>query len=593
MCHSFGAGEEKLKCLNCHREIYELVKGHEGMHGRVVNRAKGDTDCARCHTEHYGENFRIFKWETSQDEFDHKTAGYPLVGKHAGLKCEQCHNPKHVSAADRKRIMKLDLTRSFEGLHPACLTCHEDHHNGQLGSDCQKCHDVSGWKSVKSFDHSTTKFPLSGKHENLECAKCHKPSQADAKIIQYTGLNFASCSGCHQDPHRGAFEARCETCHNTAGWKHVQISKGGFDHSKTRFPLNGKHDGLSCEKCHKESNFKAPVAHEKCMDCHQDQHKGQFVSRADHGECASCHTENGWKPTTFKETSHQSTKYPLLGKHQGLACAKCHLPAGLDTNYHPASQACLDCHKDPHAGQFASAPHNNRCEDCHKVEGFHPATFTLTMHQKSQFALKGAHAAIACQDCHRKEAAPAGADRQFHFANIACEGCHQDPHQGEFPAVSKAHLKAGESVCESCHGVRSWRELKNFDHETASFSLTGRHRVLGCLDCHRPANPQAGSSTGLRQISFKAAPERCAGCHEDIHAGQFQRGEGVVECGTCHDTSRWAAAKFDHDAGTTFSLAGAHENVPCRLCHNDKREINGRSVVTYHGTPRECAACHR
>jgi hypothetical protein len=97
----------------------------------------------------------------------------------------------------------------------------------------------------------------------------------------------------------------------------------------------------------------------------------------------------------------------------------------------------------------------------------------------------------------------------------------------------------------------------------------------------------------LRQISFKAAPERCAGCHEDIHAGQFQRGEGVVECGTCHDTSRWAAAKFDHDAGTTFSLAGAHENVPCRLCHNDKREINGRSVVTYHGTPRECAACHR
>lgn len=151
------------------------------MHGRVVNRSKGDTDCARCHTEHYGENFRIFKWDTSKDEFDHKQTGYVLLGKHAQLKCEECHNPKHISAADRKVIMVHDLTRTFEGLHPACLTCHEDHHKGQLSAECQTCHDYNHWKPVKTFDHSMTHFPLTGKHENVECAKCHKPTQADAK----------------------------------------------------------------------------------------------------------------------------------------------------------------------------------------------------------------------------------------------------------------------------------------------------------------------------------------------------------------------------------------------------------------------------
>jgi hypothetical protein len=602
-CHSFGAGEAKLKCLNCHREIYELVKAHESMHGRVVNRSKGDTDCARCHTEHYGENFRIFKWDTSKDEFDHKQTGYLLLGKHAQLKCEECHSPKHIAAADRKVIMVRDLTQTFEGLHPACLTCHEDHHKGQLSNECQTCHDYNHWKPVKTFDHSTTHFPLTGKHENVECAKCHKPTQADAKLIQYKGIAFQACNDCHQDPHHGAFAARCESCHNTENWKRVKMTGTNFDHSKTKFPLEGKHEGLACEKCHKDSDFKKPIEHDKCMDCHMDQHKGQFVSRADHGECGSCHVVADWKPTTFKEADHQMTKYPLAGKHQGVACAKCHIPAGLDTNYHPASQACLDCHKDAHAAQFAGAPHFNRCEDCHKVEGFQPSTFTLKQHQNLNFALKGAHAATACQDCHRKEDAPAGADRKYHFANLACEGCHQDPHNGEFPPVMTASLKQGQSVCEGCHEVRSWKELKPFDHGTTTFTLLGRHRVLNCVDCHRPA--EAGSLASLasaaslapnaqyRQIAFKPAPEKCVGCHEDIHAGQFQKGSEVVDCATCHDTVHWAAALFDHDKASTFSLAGAHEDVPCRLCHNEHRDINGRNVVIYRGTPRECASCHR
>lgn len=589
-CHIFGAGAPKLRCLHCHGEIRLLVARKRGYHGRVVNRAKGDIDCARCHTEHYGENFNIIRWPTSKDEFDHRETGYPLLGRHAGLRCEQCHNPRHISAEDRKRINVRDLTRTFQGLSAACLTCHEDPHTGQLGADCQRCHNFTHWKPATTFDHSTAHYPLTGRHQEVPCAKCHHPLATDTRVTQYTGLKFAECNDCHQDPHHGAFAARCESCHNTGAWKQVRSSPGSFDHDKTKFPLAGKHVAVACLKCHKDANFKTPVPHALCMDCHRDVHKGQFQHRTGHGECAPCHNEAGFRPSTFSVANHQSTEFPLAGKHAGVACAKCHTPAGADTNYHPAFKACTDCHKDPHRGQFAAAPLNNRCEQCHTVDTFRPSTFTLARHQNVRFPLRGAHEAVACLDCHRAVAGGQGdAERQFHFPDLTCQGCHQDPHRGEFPATLKSGLKPGQNVCESCHGLRSWRELKPFDHATTKFALTGAHRVLACLDCHRPGEGQAPA----RQLHFQGAPGQCVGCHEDVHAGQFQRGGKPADCSTCHSTTRWVASLFDHNKGTNFALTGAHEKVPCKLCHFQRRPINGRSVVIFIGTPSRCQDCHR
>lgn len=586
-CHTFGTGTPQLRCQHCHRAITALVAQKRGYHGREVHPAKGDRDCARCHTEHYGREFYIIRWPTSRDEFDHRLAGYPLVGGHAALKCEQCHDPRHISPAARKLIARKDLIRTLLGLSPACLTCHEDRHRGQLGADCQRCHTFSRWKPPQGFDHDKARFALTGKHQAVECAKCHRPMASDAHTIQYTGLSFAACSGCHQDPHHGAFAARCDSCHNTSAWKQLRQSSA-FDHDKTKFPLLGKHAGVSCLKCHKDANFKTPVAHVKCMDCHQDYHKGQFKRRADGGECAACHNEQGFRPTTFSEASHRSTAFPLTGKHAGVACAKCHAPAGADTNYHPAFKLCADCHRDPHGGQFADGTLNNRCEGCHVVGGFRPSTFNLARHESSRFPLKGAHAAVPCVNCHREEPGHTGRDIQFRFESLACESCHQDPHHADARQTWKP-AKAGESACQGCHTLRSWQDLKPFDHSTTSFALTGAHRSLACLDCHR----SSGKRGAVQLVVFKDAPEQCMGCHEDVHGGQFRRGGGVAACSTCHTTVRWDAGAFNHDKETAFALSGAHERVPCRLCHLEKREINGRSVVIYKGAPRACDACHR
>lgn len=108
-CHVFGVGKPKLRCLHCHAAIRTLLAEKKGYHGRVVNRAKGDVDCARCHTEHYGAEFNIVPWPKSKEEFDHRQTGYALVGKHATLRCEQCHNSRHISAQERMRLGARDL----------------------------------------------------------------------------------------------------------------------------------------------------------------------------------------------------------------------------------------------------------------------------------------------------------------------------------------------------------------------------------------------------------------------------------------------------------------------------------------------------
>ena len=52
-------------------------------------------------------------------------------------------------------------------------------------------------------------------------------------------------------------------------------------------------------------------------------------------------------------------------------------------------------------------------------------------------------------------------------------------------------------------------------------------------------------------------------------------------CDSCHSTSGWRPARFDH---TTFALTGAHATASCARCHPNNR---------YTGTPRDCFSCHQ
>ena len=185
-CHKFG-GEAILKCLDCHTEIAERLTARKGLHATYGMKAGSSQECARCHSEHNGPDFQLVKFDPKN--FDHKQAGYVLQGKHAGISCNLCHTPGNITGAQRAAIKVHDLSRTFLGLNPACTTCHEDAHNGRLGTDCAQCHNSTDWKNTAGqFDHSKARFPLTGLHAQVQCQQCHTPGPDNQAPLYRTAL---------------------------------------------------------------------------------------------------------------------------------------------------------------------------------------------------------------------------------------------------------------------------------------------------------------------------------------------------------------------------------------------------------------------
>jgi hypothetical protein len=584
-CHSFGTLTPTFKCLDCHKEVAKGLSAKRGYHFQLQIRNPTGKDCVRCHLEHNGEAFNLIQWPTSLQKFDHNLTGYKLEAKHSNLACQQCHTPQHMLPADRELIKMKDLAKSFFGQSPNCTPCHTDPHKNQLGNECTKCHNQETWKSAKEFDHSNTRFALTGLHNKVPCEKCHK-SETPGGPARFQNLNFGTCSACHIDPHKGSFKKTCESCHTTSGWKNL-LPSFDFDHSKTKYPLVGKHAQVACTSCHLNGNFQKPLPFANCNGCHQpDPHKGQFAARAQKGECSECHTVEGWKPSLFGAKEHDTSGYPLMGKHIQVACASCHIPAGKNTLFKIKFSACAECHKDAHANQFAAAPYNNRCESCHTVADFHRTTFTIAQHKTTRFALAGAHAAVPCADCHKSGAA-GRTDKilAFHFEDRKCTACHKDPHKGEFnDRMARTRSNGTPLGCEACHNSKSWADINGFDHAKTKFPLLGAHRTVACADCHK--------ATTSYESRFAGTSHQCEACHSDAHDKQFAAKDGNTHCIDCHNSQRWVPSLFNHDTRTRFTLTGGHANVPCAKCHTQARLVANNQVAIYKNAPANCAACH-
>jgi len=211
------------------------------------------------------------------------------------------------------------------------------------------------------------------------------------------------------------------------------------------------------------------------------------------------------------------------------------------------------------------------CTSCHTTKSWQ--ALQGFDHDSTAFPLSGAHRAAPCERCHRANG------KSFYAATARkCPDCHPNVHGAQFS-------NSPASECGACHNSEKWKPAA-FNHDTqSSFKLEEAHRNLACAQCHKNGT-MAGGTVG---IIYKPTPTQCAGCHEDVHGGQFS----PAACSQCHQTAKWKPSTFDHNTQSAYKLDGAHRNVRCLLCHTNTREVAGKLVLFYKPTPRQCADCHK
>jgi hypothetical protein len=330
-CHDRGnlkSPSRGDRCVSCHKPVHEAAFGQ---------------DCATCHGQ-----IRWLGLPEALGRRVHAQTRYLLAGAHATTACDECHSAKKPPA---RRFRKL----AFDD----CLDCHRDSHAGQFsdrgGGACEACHTVAGFTptlfGVEA--HATSRFELTGAHEAAPCGACHG---AQRPRLDWQ-LSRRECSDCHQNPHGNRFETEmaaggCASCHSSVAW---DMPKFAHD----TWPLTGKHQSVRCDQCHTPTEADRKAGHgesyrdapRECEGCHTDVHLGQFRLSEPRKSCASCHETTSFKLPSFDHL--EGTGYGLVGKHQSVRCAACHLQTSLADGQHtvlwrlPYAQ-CRDCHKNPH-----------------------------------------------------------------------------------------------------------------------------------------------------------------------------------------------------------------------------------------------------
>lgn len=486
-CHELGEEPSNEKCLDCHKEIKELISAKRGFHSS--SEVDGN-QCFTCHSEHNGRDFDMLHFD--KDGFDHSKTGYNLIGKHSKTDCEKCHQAKNIRDPElRKR------KSTYLGMNTNCLSCHNDYHAKQLSEDCSSCHGFDTFKPAVKFDHNKSKFKLTGKHKTTDCAKCHKEKEFnDSKTIQFTGLDFNSCESCHTDFHIGKFGKDCQSCHTTNSFRNIK-SNSKFNHSMTNYPLIGKHNQVDCQKCHGNSTATRP-AYKQCIDCHSDFHKGQLVKEGKTIDCAECHNVYGFEQTLFGIERHQKLKFSLIGSHVAVPCSECHF-TGIEWKFKFSSLQCSICHENPHGNSISKEFMGElQCENCHNSNEWKSVKFN---HSQTKFELLGKHSETKCGECHTKTDNLGKKEYSFSGLSTQCETCHTDKHNAQF--------KQGNFTdCSRCHNFSTFKKASKFNHDNTRFKLDGKHINVDCAKCHKPV-----TENKITFVQYKIKEITCESCH--------------------------------------------------------------------------------
>lgn len=368
--YALEGAHSEAACLRCHNDrgpakTYS-ARGCAGCHVDPHRSSLG-RDCKRCHNQNTWER------RTGQGTqiADHARTRFPLTGRHAILRCEECH--LNAAAGD------------FQGASKECYLCHQTEYASAPGHtgpsytrDCTTCHKTTAWAGA-GFKHSPGA---------TNCVSCHLANYQSAP-------NHAAKS----------YAQACAQCHNQNSWLGA-----AFVHSPTM---------TNCSSCHL-ANYQAAPNHaaksysQACTQCHsQNTWLGAvFVHAPSMTDCVSCHLAN------FQAApNHAAKSYPQT-------CTQCHTQAtwlGAAFVHSGSMTNCVSCH---HADFTAAAsPVNhlaqgiieNACSQCHTNSGSPWQPTSYNHGNCYDDVTHKAHENARCVQCHPAD-----------YTAATCTACHKN-----------------------------------------------------------------------------------------------------------------------------------------------------------------------
>jgi hypothetical protein len=135
-------------------------------------------------------------------------------------------------------------------------------------------------------------------------------------------------------------------------------------------------------------------------------------------------------------------------------------------------------------------------------------------------------------------------------------------------------------------------------HDRTNFPLIGKHRTLGCRECHL-------------NLVFEGTPADCEVCHwQRRQDDRFSLRLGT-RCSDCHTPQSFKKvdpALWSHEVNAGYRLEGVHRTLDCEDCHGSggftarSPECVSCHLADYNGTtdpnhrsagfPLDCEQCH-
>ena len=436
-----GAHEE-MACTNCHTpdgtgvlfnpsDPNDCVACHQADYQEEHSGSGYPTSCLSCHT--------VNTWDGATADHMALSDGFELVGDHGELTCTSCHTPDGSGTL-------------FEPTAPDdCVACHQadfqqEHAGSGYPSSCLSCHQVTTWDGATT-DHATLSggFELVGNHGELVCTSCHTP---DGSGTLFNPSASDDCVACHQADfqreHSGSgYPTSCLDCHTITTWDgatadHGEVS-GGFD-------LMGNHTLLPCISCHITGGTGLlfdPATPDDCIACHQVDYQQEHSGSGYPTTCLICHTIDTWDGAS-PDHSALSGGFGLVGNHNLLPCASCHVLPGMETLFTPSNpEDCLACHLGDFQREHSGSGYPTSCLSCHVVTTWGGAQFD---HDGDFFPIySGKHQGewASCQTCHTSPS---------DYRVFTCFNCHKHNKTD----TDKDHSEVSgydwvSALCLSCH----------------------------------------------------------------------------------------------------------------------------------------------